>query len=104
MLIFCLAVLAIVKRGVLKSPTIIVDLSSSLFHSILFCFTYFATFVKIYFIDYTITVVPLFIYLFIYLFIFREGEGREKERETSVCGCLSDAPYWEPGLQPKYVP
>ena len=82
MLIFCLAVLAIVKRGVLKSPTIIVDLSSSLFHSILFCFTYFATFVKIYFIDYTITVVPFFFNLFIYLFLERGRGGRKRGKET----------------------
>ena len=30
---------------------------------------------------------------FIYLFLER-GEGKEKERETSMCGCLSNAPYW----------
>ena len=39
-----------------------------------------------------------------YLFIFREREGREKGRETSVCGCLLGAPYWGPGLQPRQVP
>ena len=33
------------------------------------------------------------------LFIFR-GEGRE----TSMCACLSHAPYWGPGLQPRCVP
>ena len=35
-----------------------------------------------------------------YLFLDR-GEGREKEggRETSICGCLSHAPYWRPGLE-----
>ena len=37
------------------------------------------------------------------LFLYR-GEGREKGRETSVCGCLSHAPYWGPGLQPMLVP
>ena len=33
-------------------------------------------------------------------------EGREKERERNVCvcGCLSCAPYWGPGLQPRHVP
>ena len=40
----------------------------------------------------------LFICLFIYLFILDRGEGREKGRETSMCGCLSHAPYWGPGL------
>ena len=35
------------------------------------------------------------------LFIFR---GDVKERETSMCGCLSHAPYWGPGLQPRHVP
>ena len=42
-------------------------------------------------------------YLFIYLFLER-GEGRETERETSMCGCLSCAPYWGPGPQPRHVP
>ena len=41
----------------------------------------------------------------IYLIIFREGKGgRKRGRETSICGCLSHAPYWVPGLQPRYVP
>ena len=34
--------------------------------------------------------------VFIY---FRDGEGvRKKGRETSMCGCLSCAPCWRPGL------
>ena len=39
------------------------------------------------------------------LFIFREGkwEERKRGRETSVCGCLSHTPYWEPGLPPRRV-
>ena len=42
---------------------------------------------------------------FIYLFIFREGKGgRKRRRETSVCGCLSQAPFWGPDLQPRHVP
>ena len=44
---------------------------------------------------------------FIYLFLER-GEGREKGRETLICerdiGCLSHAPNWGPGLQPRHVP
>ena len=40
---------------------------------------------------------------FIYLFLER-GEGKERGREVSVCGCLSRAPYWGPGLQPRHVP
>ena len=46
----------------------------------------------------------IFLKDFIYL-IFREGKGgRKRRRETSMCGCLSRAPYWEPGLQPRHVP
>ena len=40
--------------------------------------------------------------LFIYLFLGR-GEGREKGRETSMCGCLLHAPYWGSGLQPRHM-
>ena len=40
---------------------------------------------------------------FIYLFL-EKGEGREKERETSMCGCLSCTPNWGPGPQPRHVP
>ena len=40
---------------------------------------------------------------FIYLFLERGG-GREKERETSMHGCLSHAPYWGPDPQPRHVP
>ena len=40
-----------------------------------------------------------------YLFIFREREReRGRGRETSVCGCLSCAYYWGPGLQTRHVP
>ena len=35
-----------------------------------------------------------------YIYLFRE-RGR---RETSLFGCLLRGPYWEPGLQPRYVP
>ena len=39
------------------------------------------------------------------LFIFRERKGgRKRGRETSMCGCLSHAPYWGPGPQPRHVP
>ena len=45
-----------------------------------------------------------FFKVFIYLF-YTEGKGRRKRgRETSVCGCLSYAPYWGPGPQPRHVP
>ena len=44
---------------------------------------------------------------FIYLFLER-GERRKKGRETSMCkgniGCLSHAPSWGPGPQPRHVP
>ena len=45
----------------------------------------------------------IFLKDFIYLLLERE-EGKEKERETSMCGCLSHAPYWGLGLQPRHVP
>ena len=50
--------------------------------------------------------VPFFSFcLRFYLFIFREGKrGRKSGRETSMCGCLSHAPYWGPGPQPGHVP
>ena len=38
-----------------------------------------------------------------YLFLNR-GEGRERGRETSMCGSVSRAPYREPGPQPRPVP
>ena len=41
-------------------------------------------------------------YIF-YLLIFRE-KGKEGERETLMCGCLSRTPNWGPGLQPRHVP
>ena len=40
----------------------------------------------------------LFFKDFIYLFLER-GRKRERGRETSMCGCLSSAPYWAPGPQ-----
>ena len=39
-----------------------------------------------------------FFFNFIYSFLER-GEGKEKGRETSMCGCLSHTPYWGPGPQ-----
>ena len=41
LLIFCLAVSSIIVSGVLKSPTIIVELSMSPFNAINCCFVYF---------------------------------------------------------------
>ncbi|XP_053775345.1 enteropeptidase isoform X2 [Desmodus rotundus] len=35
--------------------------------------------------------------------VYGEGKGRRK-RETSMCGCLTSAPYWEHDLQPQHVP
>lgn len=45
LLIFCLVVHSIVERGVLKSPTIIVDFFISPFSSICFCFILLCSFV-----------------------------------------------------------
>ena len=39
-LIFCLVVQSIVERGILKYPTITVELSSAPFSSVSFCFIY----------------------------------------------------------------
>ena len=43
-------------------------------------------------------------FLKMYLFIFREGGGKERGRESSVCGCLPCAPHWRPGPKPRHVP
>ena len=60
------------------------------------------------FIEYTTSESVHLLLLFLLLFFFKRfylfldrGEGREKEggRETSICGCLSHAPYWRPGLE-----
>ena len=47
------------------------------------------------------TVVPTFSEVFFFL---TRGKGKERLRETSMCGCLSHVPYWGPGLQPRHVP
>ena len=40
-----------------------------------------------------------------FLFNSREAKGgRKKGRKTSMCGSLSHAPSWGPGLQPRHVP
>ena len=41
---------------------------------------------------------------FVYLFLERGKGGRKRGRETSMCGCLSLAPCWGSGLQPRNVP
>ena len=46
---------------------------------------------------------PSFIKYFIYLFSER-GEGKERGRETSMCGCLSFTPHQGPGPQRRQVP
>ena len=43
-----------------------------------------------------------FIQDFIYLFLVR-GEGKQRGRETSMCGCLPRAPNWGPGPQPRHA-
>ena len=40
----------------------------------------------------------------LFIYFLERGEGREKARTTSVPGCLSYAPYWGPGPQPRHVP
>ena len=40
-----------------------------------------------------------------FISLFLEGRGeRNRERETSVCGCLSCTPCWGPGPQSRHVP
>ena len=40
----------------------------------------------------------------LFISFHREGKGEIKRgRETSMCGCLSQAPNWGPGQQPKHV-
>ena len=45
----------------------------------------------------------VFFSLRFYLFIFLEKERRRRERKTLI-GCLSQAPKWGPGPQPRHVP
>ena len=41
----------------------------------------------------------------LFIYFWREGKGgRKRGRDTSMCGCLSCAPYWRPGPQPRHVP
>ena len=38
------------------------------------------------------------------MFLLLKGKGERKTgRETSMYGCLSHAPYWGPGPQPRHV-
>ena len=41
---------------------------------------------------------------FIYLFLERGKGGRNRGRETSMCGCFSHTLNWGPGPQPRHVP
>ena len=51
-----------------------------------------------------------FFFLRFDLFILERREGKEKERERNICArdtqihCLSHAPNWGPGPQPRHVP
>ena len=54
LLTFCLVLLLITERGVLKLPTIIADLSISPFNSVSFYFMYFAA---LSFVDYKLSIV-----------------------------------------------
>ena len=47
--------------------------------------------------------VSFFFLRFIYLFLDR-GEGKERGRKTSMCGCLLHTPNWGLRLQPRHVP
>ena len=41
--------------------------------------------------------------VFFLFFSPKRGEGREKERERDINGCLLRVPNWGPGLQPRHV-
>ena len=46
-----------------------------------------------------------FILNILLIYFYTEGKGeRKRRRETSMCGCLSCAPHWGPGLLPRHVP
>ena len=46
-----------------------------------------------------------FIFLkILFIYFLERGRRRKRGGETSMCGCLSHAPYWGPGLQPRHVP
>ena len=48
---------------------------------------------------------PFRVNCFVLLCILERGKGgRKRGRATSMCGCLSHAPYWGPCLQPRHVP
>ena len=70
----------------------------------LFCPTVFSPyfFVWVYLI---FNLLPRLFLKILFIYFWREGKGgRKRERETSMCGCLSRALHWEPGLQPRCVP
>ena len=46
----------------------------------------------------------VFLFFVFRFYLFLEREVKEKGRETSMCGCISWAPYWGPGPQPRHVP
>ena len=45
-----------------------------------------------------------FHFIFLKLLKRNRKRRRKRRRETSMCGCLSVAPHWGPGLQPRHVP
>ena len=46
----------------------------------------------------------IIIYDCYYYYFLDKGERIGKDSKTSMCGCLSCAPYWGPGLYPRHVP
>ena len=46
-----------------------------------------------------------FFFKILFTHFYREGKReRKRGREISMCGCLSSAPHWGPGPQPRHVP
>ena len=46
----------------------------------------------------------LLLLFFLRLYLLFSERGKEKGRKIPMCGCLSRAPYWGPGPQPRLVP
>ena len=45
----------------------------------------------------------LLVFYKVFSLFLEKGDVREKRREIALCGCLSHAPTWGPGLQPRHV-
>ena len=46
----------------------------------------------------------IFFLKILFILFLDKQERRKRRRETSMCGCLSHAPYWGPGCNPGLCP